>query len=211
MMQSLPTTRASVADCDWRWRGLVVPVFVMCIALFISIQPARALDLRTVLDNTAVVPPAQVGFKEERHNPIFEEPMLLTGRLEYLAGGILRKVIETPFEEDILIQADHVVVARDGKTRKLALNRSRTLKTILGAIESILSGDSDELEAAFHCELSGTEDAWALQMTPISRSVAKRISKLEVQGDNHTVTSIRINLQDDEWHLMSITRNSLEP
>ena len=210
-MQSLLTTKTDVADSEWRWRGIAVPVFVLCIAMLLSIQPARALDLRTVLDNTAVVPPAQVGFQEERHNPIFAEPMLLTGRLEYLASGTLRKIIETPFEEDILIEADHVFIARDGKTRKLALNRSRALKSILGAIEAILSGDSDKLEATFHCELSGTEGAWALQMTPISRSVAKRISKLEVQGDNHTVTSIRINLQDDEWHLMSITRNSLAP
>jgi len=208
-MQSLPTTRASVADSDWRWRA--IPVSVMFVALLFSMHPAQALDLRSVLENTAVVPPAQVGFQEERHNPIFEEPMLLTGRLEYLAGGTLRKVIETPFEEDILIEAGHVVVARDGETRKLALNRSRALKTILGAIEAILSGDSDELEAVFHCELSGTDDAWALQMTPISRSVAKRITRLEVRGDDRSVTSIRINLQDDEWHLMSITRNSLAP
>lgn len=208
-MQSLPTTRASAANSDWRWRA--IPVSVMFVALLFSIRPAQALDLRTVLENTAVVPPAQVGFQEERHNPIFEEPMLLTGRLEYLAGGTLRKVIETPFEEDILIEAGHVVVARDGETRKLALNRSRALKTILGAIEAILSGNSDNLEAVFHCELSGTDDAWALQMTPISRSVAKRITRLEVRGDGHSVTSIRINLQDDEWHLMSITRNSLAP
>jgi hypothetical protein len=208
-MQSLPTTRASIANGDWWWRA--VPVSVMFVALLFSIRPAQALDLRTVMENTAVAPPAQVGFQEERHNPIFEEPMLLTGRLEYLASGTLRKVIETPFEEDILIEADHVIVARDGETRKLALNRSRALKTILGAIEAILSGNSDELEAVFHCELSGTDDAWALQMTPISRSVARRITRLEVRGDDQSVTSIRINLQDDEWHLMSITRNSLEP
>jgi len=208
-MQSLPTTRASVANGDWWWRA--VPVSVMFVALLFSIQPAQALDLRAVMENTAVAPPAQVGFQEERHNPIFDEPMLLTGRLEYLASGTLRKVIETPFEEDILIEADHVIVARDGETRKLALNRSRALKTILGAIEAILSGNSDELEAVFHCELSGTDDAWALQMTPISRSVARRITRLEVRGDDQSVTSIRINLQDDEWHLMSITRNSLEP
>jgi len=208
-MQSLPTTRASVANGDWWWRA--VPVSVMFVALLFSIQPAQALDLRAVMENTAVAPPAQVGFQEERHNPIFDEPMLLTGRLEYLASGTLRKIIETPFEEDILIEAGHVVVARDGETRKLALNRSRALKTILGAIEAILSGNSDELEAVFHCELSGTDDAWALQMTPISRSVARRITRLEVRGDDQSVTSIRINLQDDEWHLMSITRNSLEP
>jgi len=208
-MQSLPTTRASIANGDWWWRA--VPVSVMFVALLFSIQPAQALDLRAVMENTAVAPPAQVGFQEERHNPIFDEPMLLTGRLEYLASGTLRKIIETPFEEDILIEAGHVVVARDGETRKLALNRSRALKTILGAIEAILSGNSDELEAVFHCELSGTDDAWALQMTPISRSVARRITRLEVRGDDQSVTSIRINLQDDEWHLMSITRNSLEP
>ena len=165
---------------------------------------ARSADLASILASTAVQPPAAIGFSEERHNPMFKEPMALAGRLEYLGAGVLRKVIETPFEEDILVQDNRVVVTRDGKTRKLSLNRSRALKTILGAIEAVLAGNQARLEESFRCDASGTPDSWTLQMTPLAKSVAKRLSSIEVTGNDQAVTSIRISLPNDEWHLMQI-------
>lgn len=165
---------------------------------------AWSADLVTILAGTAVQPPAEIGFSEERHNPMFKEPMVLAGRLEYLGAGVLRKVVEIPFEEDILVEDNRVVVTRDGKTRRLSLNRSRALKTILGAIEAVLAGDQATLEASFECSVTGAADGWSLQMTPSARGVAKRLSTIEVTGNEHAVTSIRINLPNDEWHLMRI-------
>ena len=178
------------------------------LALVIAATSAWSADLRTILDNTAVVPPAQVGFREERNNPILKEPMILTGHLEYISAGILRKVVDEPFEEDILIEADHIVVTRDGKTRKLALKRIRSLQTILGAIEAILSGDIETLDESFSHELSGSNEAWTLRMTPESRAVARRITALTVTGNESSVATIRIDLPEDEWHLMSILPDS---
>jgi hypothetical protein len=171
---------------------------------------AWSLELAAVLENAAVTPPSRVSFREERHNPMLREPMVLTGHLEYLSAGVLRKVIETPFEEAFLVDADHVTIERDGEIRKLAVNRSRSLKTILGAIEAILSGESDKLESVFNYELSGTADAWSVQLTPISRRIAKRLEGLQVTGDNQSVTSIRIVLESGEWHIIDILRNDSE-
>ncbi|MDJ0812331.1 MAG: hypothetical protein QNJ23_01270 [Woeseiaceae bacterium] len=172
-------------------------------AVFLG-SPGWSADLATILASTAVEPPARIGFREERHNPMFKEPMVLAGRLEYLDSGTLRKVVEIPFEEDILVQANRVIVTRDGKTRKLSLNRSRALKTILGAIEAVLAGNQERLEESFLCDVAATDDGWSLHMTPLSKGVAKRLSGLQVTGNEQAVTSIRINLPNDEWHLMRI-------
>ena len=167
-------------------------------------SPGWSSDLATILAATAVEPPARIGFREERHNPMFKEPMVLAGRLEYLDSGTLRKVVEAPFEEDILVESNRVIVTRDGETRKLSLNRSRALKTILGAIEAVLAGNQERLEESFLCEVATTDDGWSLQMTPLSKGVARRLSGLEVTGNERAVTSIRISLPNDEWHLMQI-------
>ena len=167
-------------------------------------SPARSADLATILAGTAVQPPAEIGFREERHNPMFREPMVLAGRLEYLDAGVLRKVVEFPFAEDILVEDNRVAVTRDGKTRKLSLNRSRALKTILGAIEAVLAGDQARLEESFQCDVTGPIDAWSLQMTPLAKSVARRLTAIEVTGNEQAVTSIRISLPNDEWHQMQI-------
>ncbi len=196
-MASLLTAPPSI-----RMRGTraLVAALLACIVS----TPAWSADLSSILAGAAVQPPAEIGFREERNNPMFKEPMVLTGRLEYLDAGVLRKVVEAPFEEDILVEANRVVVTRDGETRKLSLNRSRALKTILGAIEAVLAGDQARLEESFQCDVSGSADKWSLQMTPLAKAVAKRLSSIEVTGNAQAVTSIRISLPDDEWHQMQI-------
>lgn len=179
--------------------------------MLLATPGAWSLELDAVLENTAVIPPDRVRFREERHNPMLKEPMVLTGHLEYLQVGVLRKVIETPFEEAFLIETDHIVIERGGETRKLALKRSRSLRTILGAIEAILSGEADKLASVFHYELSGTITAWSVQLTPISRRMRKQLTGLQVNGDDQSVTSIRVDLKNGEWHLMDILRNDSEP
>lgn len=184
--------------------GLVERFLVIAGSLTVAPSMAAATDLGTILANVAIDPPARVSYREERHNPMFKEPMVLTGYLEYIDAGTLRKVIETPFSEDILVENDRVIVSRDSETRILSLNRSRALKVTLGAIEALLAGDRLRLEESFEFYLSGADDAWALRMTPLSGPVGKRITAIQVTGTERSVSSIRIELPGKEWHVMTI-------
>jgi hypothetical protein len=166
--------------------------------------PSSGADLAAVLSKAAVEPPARVQFREERHNPMFTEPMVLTGYLEYLDDGVLRKVIETPFDEDVRVEGKRVVVTRDGKTRSLSLNRSRALRVTLEAIEAVLAGDQAKLAESFRWELSGSDASWTAHMAPLSDSVARRISALVITGTSEAITGIRMELPDGEWHDMTI-------
>lgn len=209
-MRALPTTRPRSGMREER-SSLFIATLSLAASMALSAPYAWSLELAAVLENSTVTPPNSVGFREERHNPMLKEPMVLTGHLEYLRAGVLRKSIETPFEEAFLIESDHIVIERDGETRKLALNKSRSLQTILSAIEAILSGEADKIESVFNYYVAGTQDAWTVQLTPISRRMGKRLTSLQVNGDDQSVTSIRIDLKNGEWHLMDILRNDLEP
>ena len=167
----------------------------------------RPLDLQAVLARTTVTPPARVGFYEERHNPMLDAPLVLTGYIEYLEAGVLRKIIKTPFEEAFLIAADHITIERDGESHILSLNKSRSLQTILAAIEAILAGEAGKLEAVFSYELSGTSNSWTVLLTPISSKISKRLTSLQVDGDDRSATRIRVDLKDGEWHRMDILRD----
>jgi Outer membrane lipoprotein carrier protein LolA-like len=182
-----------------------------CVLLIASLfafaaTPAWSLDIESVLKSTTITPPARVGFREIRQNPMFKENLVLTGYLEYLAEGQLRKVVETPFQESYLITADSIEIERDGNTKVLSLNKSRSLRTMLGGIEAILAGHIERLESAFDHELSGTDTDWALQLSPRSRRVARQLKSLRVTGDGESVTSIRFDLKGDEWHMMEIQK-----
>lgn len=181
------------------------------LACLLPFGAAAGLELDAVLERAMVTPPARVRFSEKRSNALFAETFELTGYLEYLEGGQLRKVIETPFEESFLVREDRVEIERHGETRILPINRSRAMKAMLGGIEAILAGETGRLEKAFHYELTGSESQWALRLTPRSRRLQKQLERLTVEGDDESVTSIRFELQGGEWHLMEILRDAAGP
>lgn len=164
-----------------------------------------------MLENVAVSPPARVDFREERHNRLLKEPLVLTGYLEYLEMGRLRKVVETPFSESYLVDGDRIEVSRNGKVRSIPLDGSGMLRTVLSGIDAILAGQTDRLRKEFDCTLRGTANDWAMELTPRSEEVSRHLERLLVTGNASSVTSMRFELGDSEWHLLEILPDESEP
>lgn len=179
-------------------------------SMLLTMAPAWSLELDVILEKAAVAPPSRVGFREERHNPMLKEPLVLTGHLEYLGDGVLRKTIATPFEESFLIESDRIVIERAGDVRTLPLKKSRSLRTILGTIEAILSGRSDRIESEFTHQIGGTARAWSVMLAPVSRSMRRQLVSLQITGNDRSVTSIRIDLKGGEWHVMEVFHDDIE-
>jgi hypothetical protein len=177
---------------------------VLAVSLALFTSTAWALELATVLEKTAVSPPARVKFREERHNRMLKEALVLTGYLEYLGEGRLRKVVETPFRESFFVDGERIEVSRDGEVRTTTLSRSKALRTMLGGIEAILAGQTGKLESIFRYTISGTSDNWSLDLTPRSRQVLRHLNGLTVVGDESSVISIGFDLNDGEWHRLEI-------
>ena len=187
------------------------PKLSVLILLMLTSTCAWSLELKTVLENAAVTPPSRVGFLEQRHNQLLKEPIKLTGYLEYLKVGQLRKVIETPFEEAFLITEDYIEIERDGKTRRLSFGKSKSIRAMLGGIEAILAGQVDRLSSLFRYELSGTSSCWSLRLEPLSPKVSAHLTAMLVKGDEDSANSIRLELKDGEWSLMEFLNTDSEP
>jgi len=185
-------------------------LLVICLLLCAPAY-AQSPDLKTVFKNVAVTAPAKVAFREERHNSMLKESIVLTGYLEYLKPGHLRKVIETPFKESFLIADDQIEINRDGKVRKLSLSRSKPLRALLGGIEAILAGQADKLDAMFNYELTGTSCSWTLRLEPKSSKISSNLTSMLVKGDEEVVSSIRVDTNEGEWSLMDILRAEVDP
>ena len=184
-----------------------------CVATTLVMQypnVAWALDLQEVLRATAVEPPARVRFREERHNPLLENPLILTGYLEYLGPAQMRKVIETPFQEAFLIDATHIEVEREGQVQRMPLRQARSLQSMLAGIEAVLAGNQGRIEKDFRYELDGEKEAWSMRLEPLSRRAARNLSSILVRGDASTVQNIRFNLSDGEWQLIELLEDGGE-
>lgn len=183
---------------------------VAAVILSLAASVASALELTDILAASKVTPPARVEFREERHSPLFDGPLVLKGYLEYLDRGVLNKIIEAPFREAFLIEDGEISLERDGEIRSVSLERSQELATIIGAIDAILSGEAGRLETLFECEVLGTEADWSIELKPRSRRVARRVSSLNVSGSGASVARILIDLQDGEYQVMTILPEAAE-
>jgi hypothetical protein len=192
------------------YRVPVVSRLIVTTLLLLVSTYGWSLDLETVLENAAVTPPSRVGFVEQRFNRLLKEPMVLTGYLEYVETGQLRKVIETPFAEAFFITEDYIEIERNGKARRLSLRKSKTMRAMFGGIEAILAGQVDKLTALFRYELSGTNNAWTIRLEPLSRRVSAQLTSMLVEGDEGSANSIRLELKDGEWSLMELLHTKPE-
>lgn len=172
---------------------------------------AHALELSEVLERTRVTPPDLVSFRETRYNPLLKEPMELTGYLQYPQAGQLRKVIESPFQESMLVDGDMIELVRDGRTRRVSLRNRQSILTMLQTIESLLAGNASVLEEVFEHELTGTEDSWRLRLTPTTKRLAKQLGQLTVCGGQSTIDEIRFEMHNGEWQRLEIIRPAPEP
>lgn len=190
------------------FRQLATALAICCFGLAVSAPClAQSLDLQTVLDRTTIAPPSRVAFREVRHNQMLKDDLVITGYLEYLQEGLLRKVIESPFEEAYLVKKDRIEIDRQGETKTLSLRKSRSLKTMLGGIEAILAGRAEQLGNVFSYELVGAAEDWSLQLRPRSKRIARQLTSLTVTGDAAAITTIRFELAGGEWHAMELLKS----
>jgi hypothetical protein len=163
-----------------------------------------ALELQQVLQQTKVTPPDRVNFQELRFNELLKEPMELSGYLEYPKPGQLVKVVESPFQESMLVDGDYVEISRNGRSRRLSLRNRRPALVMLQSIEALLAGNSDMLQETFETELAGTLEEWHLKLIPISERLARQLQCLTVQGGENTIDAIRIVMGNGEWQHLHI-------
>lgn len=203
--------KASTSGAGMRWLTRLTSSLLVGGILLITASNTWALDLKTVLDNSGVTPPAKVDFREQRHNPMLKEPLLLTGYLEYIKPGHLGKVMETPFKEAFVVEDGKIEILQNGKTRRLSLNRSKPLKAMLDGIEAVLAGNAERLNETFDYELSGSESDWTLRLVPKSKRIAAHLSVMTVKGTDKAATSIRTDQGADEWSQMDIIADADSP
>lgn len=190
-------------------RAIACAFLMLCFSA--QFATADTLNLQDVLANVAVQPPAKIGFEEQRYNAMLKRPLQLAGTLEYLAPGRLRKTIETPFTESVLIDGQVVELTRDGKTRRLSLKSNRMMQVMLGGIAALLAGDITSLEKNFGITLEGLERDWTLRLVPLNPRLTTHLQQLEIRGDERNVQSILIRFNDEDWQLMRLLPETVVP
>ena len=110
----------------------------------------------------------------------------MSGELGYAGANSLDRHVTDPYSEHTAIRGESVKVEREGEPpRSFALKHAPELRGLLSGFSAMLSGDAAALRKNFTVTLTGDENAWTLELTPVDAKARRRLREIEIAG-SHT-------------------------
>jgi hypothetical protein len=161
-------------------------------------EAARDILSRIQAPENAVFP-----FVELRKNRLLEEPMVLSGEMDFSSTEGLSKLITSPFVERVTISSVAVEIERDGETRRLLLKRKRGLPEFYSGLKALMDKDLTTLLALFDVESVTAGDEWTIVLIPVNPNLQKSLERMIITGRKARVTVIRTVQSPDVWQELS--------
>jgi len=189
-----PTRQVTATVTDMRTAATTI-VAVLAIAMLWAMlwAPLRAnatpaaepVDAATLIRGLAKPPPATIDFIEARFSSLLKQPLLVSGTLGYEGATALDRNVTQPYRETTRIRGGSVRIQREGEPeRSFALKRAPELQSLLHAFTALLAGDLAAVERDFQTTVSGNLDAWQISLQPRDARLAKRVSRIRIDGRN---------------------------
>lgn len=153
------------------------------VSLLAFVARAAELDADALIARLGRETPARIAFAEARFSPLLDRPIIVSGELGYQGGTSLERIVTSPFRESTTIRGEAVSVQREGEApRTFALRRAPELRGLLAAFGGLLAGDGPAVKKDFGVAVSGSDQAWALELTPLDARVGRRLKRILVSG-----------------------------
>ncbi len=158
-----------------------------------SDSSAPEWNLSLLMQSLAAKPASRVGFVETRHSDLLEQPLQITGELEYRPPATLIRRIVSPRPETFIIEDRHVTIERPRQNdRYLPLSAAPALEGLAQALRGVLGGNQAMLEEVFTLQLGGNAVDWQLQLTPDDADVSEEIAQLTIHGTDSELHSFEM-------------------
>jgi hypothetical protein len=144
---------------------------------------APEADADALIARLAKPAPATVAFTEVRFSRLLREPLMVSGELGYSGADSLDRNVTQPYREHTAIRGESVKVEREGEPpRSFALKHAPELRGLLSGFSAMLSGDAAALRKSFTVNMTGGEDQWVLELTPVDAKARRRLKEIEIAG-----------------------------
>jgi hypothetical protein len=175
------------------------------LALAATALNAAEPDVATLLARLARPAPDSTRFVEIRYSSLLEQPIVVSGRLEYREDGSLVRRVESPYEEVTELQGENVSVERAGsKPRHFSLDRAPELRGMLASFGALLKGDRPMLDRYFIVTVRGSDARWAITLAPRDDKLKRRLSAIVVNGGDDRPQCFTVAEPDGDASLMAL-------
>ena len=169
-------------------------------------QPWSIAQLMAAL---AQVRSASGQFVERKTMHVLTEPLLLSGRLAYVAPDHVEKVTLSPMPEKLVMDGDRITVVSgpNNETHTFSLAQYPQIGGLVEGIRATLAGDLTALERFYTPQLSGTPESWDLRLIPHDTDVTHFVKSMEFRGSGDRIQTINSEDADGDRSEMTITED----
>jgi hypothetical protein len=181
---------------------------VLMAALFLLSLVARADDLLRVaeiLDGIETPRDEPISFVEKRQSQLLAEPLILHGHVSFSQDGVLAKNIDRPFRESVRITDERMELERDGKTRRVSLDKRAGVKVFYAGMRALLNGDANALFELFDVTAEDVDERWRIRLIPKADELRTFVEKLTISGRGNQVLTVHTDQPGGDWQEMSFS------
>jgi outer membrane lipoprotein-sorting protein len=150
----------------------------------------------------------EVKFAETDYLQVLDQPVKSSGVLIYRAPDHLEKRTLEPKQESMILDGDELTVQRGHRTHRLQVSAYPQAAPYVDAIRDTLAGNEAGLEKVFQVGLTGTRDAWQLQLVPLDKGAARKVKRVEIDGGADVIHTVEILQVDGDKSVMTLAAPS---
>ena len=167
-------------------------------------RPA-APTLESLLARIGGKPRQEARFVEKKYLAVLDAPVESSGTLRYQAPGRLEKNTEHPVKESMMLDADQLVVERNGRRRSLPAAQLPGVAALVGGLRDTLGGDAQALRRMFKVVVQGDASSWQIDLLPSDVAAAQLVTRVTLRGREDQLLEVETLQADQDRSVMTLS------
>ena len=168
-------------------------------------RAAAGFDLEALTALLSRIKAGEATFTETRRVELLDRTLESSGRLSFRAPDVFVRETLRPLREKLAVEGNTLTMSLGDRSRTMQLDASPEAAVIVEAIRGTLTGNRESLQRLFATTVSGTAEAWTLELVPRDARLRNQVAQVRVVGRGATVGEVQVLLADGDRSVMKIT------
>lgn len=157
----------------------------------------------------AKVKSASAQFTERKTMHMLTEPLILSGRLVYVAPNHMEKITTSPTAEKLVMDGDEITIVAgpNNETHTFSLSQYPQIGGLVAGIRATMAGDLKTLNGFYVAHLTGSAGAWDLQLVPKDADLTRFVKWIDFRGGGNRIRTIATEDADGDHSDMTIVED----
>jgi outer membrane lipoprotein-sorting protein len=165
---------------------------------------AAGFDLAALTALLGRVTSGEATFTETRRIEMLDRTLQSSGRLSFRAPDLFVRETLRPRREKLAVNGNTLTMSLGERSRTMQLDASPEAAVIVEAVRGTLTGNRESLERLFDAAVSGSADAWTLELVPKDARLRGQVAQVRVSGRASVVREVQVLLADGDRSVMTI-------